>query len=1142
MHMPAQVAPKSDRSRSRIILGKLGISSLAMMAMTAVPAAAQEIVDDKVNDGVVTVPGTEASPWVVNGAITVGEEGTGTLTIADGGRIEQTSSFTSFIGYRAGSEGTVTVSGTDADGNASTWSAAAPLTIGESGTGTLLVEAGGVITGGRGGTVGSSASGVGGVTITGTDGGGEASRWDVGDSALYVGQGGEGTLDILDGGLVTSQSGWIAGRAASTGTVTVSGVNADGTASTWNAEDGPMAVGASGDGELRIEAGGIVRNFAGIVAQSAGSTGVATVTGSGSQWISGAALTVGDRGEGTLTVADGGRVQASSVNAGDGGDGVGSLTVSGADSAGNASTLEASGSVSIGNWSSGEMIVEAGGQVVAGSQGYVAANRDTTGTVIISGTDAAGNASTWSSSSGLTVGAQGNGILNISDGGAATASGPIDIGNSATATGAVVVSGTDGDGNASRLSSTSGLTIGNRGTGTLTLTDGGVAAGSEGHIAYDDDSSGTLNIGAAESDGPAAAGLLNVSTLDFGNGSGTLVFNHTDEAYLFSAALNSRGDGTHRIQHYAGHTTLTGDGSGFSGTTTLLGGTLLVGGADGTGNLGGGVEVRNTARLGGTGTIGTAGSMVSIASGGIVAPGNSIGTLSVAGDVTFAGGSIFEVEIIGGGNTPGVHSDLLSVAGAATLGGGTVNVITLDPRTSYQDGQTYTILRAEDGVKGQFAGAVTQSAFLTTELTHNADNVVLGIGILGTDPEPDPNPEPDPEPEPGPDPEPEPNPEPEPEPEPAPTPELFVTVAGTVNQTQAAGALDGLDQTSGSDALAVYNQILMLSAPAARQAFDLTSGEVHASGQHMLDETVSLFSRTLRQQGAGVLAVGPQDDGARGDRLWITPLGGHGKINGDGNAARLDWWNMGIAGGYEGQLESGSGDAVLGAGIGYVNSDGAVDARLSSYDVDSFFAGAYGAWSDAAWSVSGSLAYSAHRVSTERRIRFATVDRTAHAKYWAHSLGFSGEAAYAVALDPATTVSPLVGFDFAWSRHGDFRETGSGSLDLSGQSESWTRANAGLGVALAHSVPTRDGSVELNVRALWEHALGDLHPDQALKLAGSPAQFDVWGPRLGRDRLRLGAGVAWHPTDSLRMRVGYDGAVLGDQSLHGGSMSFSFKF
>src|SRR5690606_4170777 len=187
-------------------------------------------------------------------------------------------------------------------------------------------------------------------TVTGTDGNGNASSW-LNVGGFYVGSSGQGTLNVLDGGLVTSGSGWIAAQAGSMGTVIVSGVNADGTASTWNAEGGPMVVGAAGPGVLLIEAGGIVRNFAGIIARTAGIASEATVTGTGSHWINDAGLTVGEQGKGTLTVTDGGRVTASGVSAGDGGDGVGMILVSGVDSAGNASTLETTNSsVSIGNW------------------------------------------------------------------------------------------------------------------------------------------------------------------------------------------------------------------------------------------------------------------------------------------------------------------------------------------------------------------------------------------------------------------------------------------------------------------------------------------------------------------------------------------------------------------------------------------------------------------------------------------------------------------------------------------------------------------------------------------------------------------------------------------------------------------------
>src|SRR3546814_11624930 len=72
-----------------------GISTLALILASASPAFAQEIIDDKVNDGVATVPGDQASPWVVDGYIYVGDQGMGTLTVENGGVVEQDSSFAS---------------------------------------------------------------------------------------------------------------------------------------------------------------------------------------------------------------------------------------------------------------------------------------------------------------------------------------------------------------------------------------------------------------------------------------------------------------------------------------------------------------------------------------------------------------------------------------------------------------------------------------------------------------------------------------------------------------------------------------------------------------------------------------------------------------------------------------------------------------------------------------------------------------------------------------------------------------------------------------------------------------------------------------------------------------------------------------
>jgi hypothetical protein len=89
-------------------------------------------------------------------------------------------------------------------------------------------------------------------------------------------------------------------------------------------------------------------------------------------------------------------------------------------------------------------------------------------------------------------------------------------------------------------------------------------------IALNAGSVGTLNIGAAQGSPAAAPGTVSANTVAFGQGTGTLVFNHTSHNYVFSPAIT--GSGT--IDVLAGTTILTGDLSGFTGNFAASGGSI----------------------------------------------------------------------------------------------------------------------------------------------------------------------------------------------------------------------------------------------------------------------------------------------------------------------------------------------------------------------------------------------------------------------------------------------------------------------------------------------------------------------------------------------------------------------------------------
>lgn len=528
-------------------------------------------------------------------------------------------------------------------------------------------------------------------------------------------------------------------------------------------------------------------------------------------------------------------------------------------------------------------------------------------------------------------------------------------------------------------------------------------------------------------------------------------------------------------------------------------------GENGILDLGGGIaSISPRGLVTGTGTINA-----DLVLDGLIAPGHGgVGTLRVDGDATFNVGSIYSVDL----QAPDI-SDRIAITGTATIDGGKIGIAKLSTEDSYVDGQTYTIVTANKVDVIEDFALNQPFSLLRADVLHQADRIDLTLT--------------------------------------ADVP--FTSLAGTFNQFQTALGLQDLAQTG--DALAAYNTLVGLSLQpggdaAVRQAFDQTSGEVHAAGQHMIDQSFAFFNRTLRYRGTSGLGSGNAGASAPNDATnytdasargaWAAPLGSFGHIDGDGNAAQLDRWSAGLAGGYEGVIDVASGHAVGGFGFGYIHSRGTIDDRLSTFDSDGFYLGAYGAWTDGRWNLAGSLAYGANRVSTERNIAFMGV--TAEADYRARTIGLSGEASYSFDLDASTKLAPLFTLDTGWSRHGGFTETGAGALNLTSGSESWNYLDAGLGIALTRTILTENGNMTLEGRAVWEHAFADVVPSQPLALAGSPTGFTVLGPDAGRDRLRIGTGISWKTSEGMTIRAQYDGLFSGNQTNHSASLGLNIRF
>ena len=467
-----------------------------------------------------------------------------------------------YLGYDTGVTGTATVTGAG-----STWNSSY-LNVGYSGSGTLNIT--------DGGAVSSADASIGNGTVTVT---GPGSTW-TNTGTLDVG-GSNGTLNITNGGAVSNgQLAYIGIGFSSTGTVTV-----DGTGSTWNS--GRLFVGGS-NGTLNITNGGAVSNDIAYVGLTSVSMATVTVNGSGSTWTNTDDLNVSG---GTLNITDGGAVttggstsvtyypssSSGTINFDNGTLTTSALIAAGAGLTGTG-TINATSLISdvdlvfdsthglIQNFIINDSVtvnldVDGSGYLGLGHSGVgtmsISDNVDVTSTYGILGYEPGSNGtatvtgagSTWIITGGITVGEYGTGTLNITNGGAVSNGGGganSYIGMWSGSMGTVTVDGTGSTWNSGRLF------VGGS-TGTLNITGGGAVSNTSGHIGAFSGSTRTVTV-----DGTGST-WTNSSSLYVGYyGTGTLNIQNG------GAVSNTEGSIS-----YGSTVTVDGAGSTWTNTTDL---------------------------------------------------------------------------------------------------------------------------------------------------------------------------------------------------------------------------------------------------------------------------------------------------------------------------------------------------------------------------------------------------------------------------------------------------------------------------------------------------------------------------------------------------------------------------------------------
>jgi T5SS/PEP-CTERM-associated repeat protein len=398
----------------------------------------------------------------------VGDASTGTLNINSGAQMNVTVApvFGQLgavaVGAGGGVFGTINVTGAGAVWNNTSDDGNSKTMIGYLGNGSLNITAGGQMNN-YDCTVGYFAGSTGAVAVSGAN-----SVWTNRD-ALSVGEAGSGALIISDGGKVTCQSGGL-GEDGGSGTVQVIGAG-----SLWS-QDGTFSLGSivssitTGSGVMMISNGGNVNTGLAAYVGYYGS-GTASITGSGSKWTIAGDLIVANTG--TLTIADSGAVTSNTgqINGRLNLSGGASLSVndvlqisqsdsistvdikSGAKVSSNATVIAnvASGYTTTVNLDGAGSIWDAKNQFIVGFAGpatfqvtngakvtndqtQLGTGANSSGVVVV---DGAG--SSWTTANSMDVGLVGTGNLVASNGGVVTVNGPFTIGSKGTVEGNSII-------------------------------------------------------------------------------------------------------------------------------------------------------------------------------------------------------------------------------------------------------------------------------------------------------------------------------------------------------------------------------------------------------------------------------------------------------------------------------------------------------------------------------------------------------------------------------------------------------------------------------------------------------------------------------------------------------------------------------
>jgi uncharacterized protein with beta-barrel porin domain len=488
---------------------------------------------------------------------------------------------------------------------------------------------------------------------------------------------------------------------------------------------------------------------------------------------------------------------------------------------------------------------------------------------------------------------------------------------------------------------------------------------------------------------------------------------------------------------------------------------------------------------------------------GIISPGNPVGTLTIRGNFTQTSSGVFRLEL--GGLSPGEFG-LLAVTGNATLAG-TLQLVRASNNLQFMPGDKLIFLTA-NSVTGSFSTVQNLNTIVNAKVTILPDAVEI-VGTQGD----------------------------------------FVSAACNPNSVAVAQALNSAVGNPAATALinfldsqpisqlcadftlispeeltAIYALDVSLAniqtANLERRLDDIRAGSNgFSSAGFTINGSAPTFSEGLSGPTGSEGKTGPSVSTPIPENRWgffATGLGEFTDVSSADGARGFNFRTGGVTLGADYRIGS---NFAVGLTGGYAHT-GVALAGNGSIDVDGGTGGIYAtAFGDGFYldtSVTGGVSdYETHRTALLGTANGSTDSGTVNVLVAGGYDWTTG----------ALTIGPIASFQYTYVGLDGFTETGSlAPLRFGDQSEDSIRT--ALGIKVSYDWKIGSTLIRPEIRASWQHEYGDSAYSIVANFAnGAGNNFTVDGPRIGRDSLLIGAGVAVIWSDRISTYVYYDGEL-----------------